>query len=86
MDAAPAAMMKPEADALPVVLELLNRPELKSRQVAVTALGILARNQEPAARAALQATADDPDPVIRTHVRELLRRLRRGEPVSGPSP
>jgi hypothetical protein len=80
-----APLVNGDPTALPVLLELLRRPELKARQVAVTGLEKLAR-QEPAAMASLRAAANDPDPAVRRQVQQSLERLdeRIPEPAAAP--
>ena len=70
-----APLVNGDPAALPVLLELIRRPEVKSRQVGVTGLFGLAR-REPAAGAALRAAAADPDPDVSQQAQQGLERLR----------
>jgi hypothetical protein len=69
-----APLINGERDALSVLLELVQRPEVKVRQVAVTGLGSLSL-QEPAALAALRQAALDPEPAVRCQAEETLYKL-----------
>ncbi|OAI51207.1 hypothetical protein AYO44_17190 [Planctomycetaceae bacterium SCGC AG-212-F19] len=80
-----APLMRGDPTDLPLFLELVRRPEVKSRQVAVTGLATLA-SREPAALAALRAAADDGDPAVRRQVQQTLRQLGLGGAGIEPTP
>jgi len=81
---ADAPLVKSDPAALPLLLALLRRPEVKSRQVAVTGLARLADNAHPGALEALESAANDPDPTVRRQIEHVLRQLRAGERTDRP--
>jgi hypothetical protein len=64
-----------DPDALPVLLELIRRPEVKTRQVAVSGLAAL-KSREPAVIDALAEALWDSDPMIRRMADTEYRRVR----------
>lgn len=72
-----APLVNADPAALPVLLELLRRPEAKSRQVAVTGIARLADYRQPGALAALEGAANDPDLIVRRQVEQELRTTPR---------
>jgi hypothetical protein len=81
---ADAPLVKTDPDALPLLLQLLRRPEVKSRQVAVTGLARLADDAHSGALEALESAANDPDPTVRRQIEHVLRQLRAGERTDRP--